>query len=184
MNKKIIAIICAIVVVAGLVIALCVMNCGGSAANLTLETTEDYTALIEKIYDTSKLEMFGLESREILLDDEYAIPVYTGLETAEGLEKVVVSECMITSSAYSLTMVKVADKSQVETIKKQMVDNIDMRRWICVGADVVYATNSGDVIFLVMSDEETAKQQLDAFKEVVGGKFGKELVRQAEVIDF
>jgi len=65
-------------------------------------------------------------------------------------------------------------------MKQEMLDNIDVRKWICVQAERVYVTNYNDVIFLVMASEEWAKPVYDEFKNLVGGKVGKELVRIEE----
>lgn len=154
-----------------------------STTSVAFETAGDLESLIDSIYQKSGNQLFGLETRELDLSDE-ALTIYTGLSSNKDLDTVVISECMVTSKAYSLAIVKVNEGADVETIKQEMVDNVDMRRWICVEAEVVYATNYDNVIFLVMSTEELAKPQYDAFKDIVGGKVGKELVRQAEISDF
>ena len=55
-----------------------------------------------------------------------------------------------------------------------------MNKWICVSAEKVYVTNSGNVIFMVMSDEEWAKLVYDSFKEQVENKIGKELEKSED----
>ena len=189
MKKSLVAILAAVVVIALVVggIFLLKGNGGSTGGNVKLETGKDLENLVDKIYEKSKLEMFGLETRELNLkdeNDEMAFPSYTGLQSSDNIETVVVSESMISATAYSLTIVKVKDGADVEAIKQEMANGVDMRKWICVQADVVLATNSGNVIFMVMSNKEDAKAQLDAFKSVVGGKFGKDVTREAEVIDF
>ena len=56
-----------------------------------------------------------------------------------------------------------------------MLDNIDMRRWICVSAEQLYITNSGNVIFSVMADKDIAKAVYNDFKKYVNNNIGKEL---------
>ena len=63
----------------------------------------------------------------------------------------------IRDRAYSVAIVRVKDNADVEKIKQEMLDNIDMRRWICVSAEQLYITNSGNVIFSVMADKDVAK---------------------------
>ena len=72
-------------------------------------------------------------------------------------------------------IVKVKDNADVEKIKQEMLDNIDMRRWICVSAEQLYITNSGKVIFSVMADKDTAKAVYNDFKKYVNNNIGKEL---------
>ena len=51
---------------------------------------------------------------------------YTGLKTNDGIESIVVSVPLITAQAYSVAIVKVKDNADVEKIKQEMLDNIDM----------------------------------------------------------
>ena len=64
--------------------------------------------------------------------------------------------------------------------KKEIFDNIDMRRWICVSAEKLYITNYENVIFLVMSSEEWAKPVYEEFKKYVENDIGKELEKTEE----
>ncbi len=78
-------------------------------------------------------------------------------------------------------MVKVSKNANIEEMKQEMLNNIDTRKWICVSAQKVWVTNYGDIIFLVMSDEEWGQPVYDEFKQAVGGKVGKELERTEEM---
>ena len=77
--------------------------------------------------------------------------------------------------ATSMNIVKVKDNADVEKIKQEMLDNIDMRRWICVSAEQLYITNSGNVIFSVMAEKDIAKAVYNDFKKYVNNNIGKEL---------
>ena len=61
-----------------------------------------------------------------------------------------------------------------------MSEQIDTRKWICVSAEKLYATNSGDVVCLVMSNEEWAKPVYDGFKELAG-QVGEEYTKTEEL---
>jgi hypothetical protein len=159
-----------------------VENNNESLTDESLESKEEgeLESLISQIYEKSNNELYGLETMELDLTDEATVAAYTGLKSCDNIEQVVVSESMITSRAYSLVLVKTTENADVEAIKQEMVDNIDMAKWICVTAEVVYATNSDNLIFLVMSSEDLAKAQYDAFVDSVSGNIGKELVRQSD----
>ena len=173
----IIAIVAIILIAGGILLS---NNNGGNS--LGLETTADMQALIENIYTETQMPLQSLQTNEIDINDEMMLQSFTGLSTNENIEAVVVSEPMMTSQAYSLVMVKTAKNADVEAIKQEMVDNIDTRKWICVTAEKLYATNSGDVIFLVMASEELAKPVYEAFKKEANGQIGKELERTEEVL--
>jgi hypothetical protein len=93
---------------------------------------------------------------------------FTGLENGENLEYVVASEPMITSQAYSLVLVKVKDGVSADEVAKTMSENVNQRKWICVTAEKLYATSSGDIACLVMSNEEMAKPVYEKFKTLAG----------------
>ena len=96
-------------------------------------------------------------------------------EANDDIESITVSVPVMTSQAYSVAIVKVKDNVDVEKIKQEMLDNIDMRRWICVSAEQLYITNSGNVIFSVMADKDIAKAVYNDFKKYVNNNIGKEL---------
>ena len=89
---------------------------------------------------------------------------YLGLKTANDIDLLVVSEPLINAQAYLVAVIKVKDNVDVEKVKAEIYDNIDMRRWICVSAEKLYITNNGNVIFLVMADEAWAKPVYDELK--------------------
>ncbi len=116
-----------------------------------------------------------LETMKIDVKNIEEVTSYTGLKTNDGIESIVVSVPLITAQAYSVAVVKVKDNADVEKIKQEMLDNIDMRRWICVSAEQLYITNSGNVIFSVMADKDIAKAVYNDFKKYVNNNIGKEL---------
>jgi len=140
---------------------------------------EDLTALVEKVYEGLEIEMPMVMSQLIDVADSETVKYMTGLESTDYVEYVVASEPMMTSQAYSLVLVKVKDGANIEEMAKTMNENIDNRKWICVTAEKVYTTTSGDVICLVMSNEETAKAVYNNFK-TLAGTVGEEYERTAE----
>ena len=129
------------------------------------------------MYKMSEIENIlpELETMKIDIKNIDEVTSYTGLKTNNDIESIVVSVPMMTSQAYSVAVVKVKDTANVEKIKQEMLDNIDMRRWICVSAEQLYITNSGNVIFSVMTDKDIAKAVYDDFKKYVNNNIGKEL---------
>jgi hypothetical protein len=87
----------------------------------------------------------------------------------------------MSSQAYSLVIAKVKEGTDADKLAKAMSENIDMRKWICVSAEVLYATSTEDLVFLVMSSEEMAKPVFDAFKNKVGN-VGEEYKKEEFVL--
>ena len=116
-----------------------------------------------------------LETMKIDVKNIDEVTSYTGLKSNDDIESIVVSVPLITAQAYSVAIVKVKDNADVEKIKQEMLDNIDMGRWICVSAEQLYITNSGNIIFSVMADKDVAKAVYNDFKKYVNNNIGKEL---------
>ena len=140
----------------------------GSGNKGSVETPKDINDIINTINKNNKNVLPELETMKVDIKNIDEV-------TNDGIESIVVSEPLITSQAYSVAIVKVKDNADVEKIKQEMLDNIDMRRWICVSAEQLYITNSGNVIFSIMADKDVAKAVYNDFKKYVNNNIGKEL---------
>ena len=147
----------------------------GSGNKGSVETPKDINDIINTINKNNKNVLPELETMKVDIKNIDEVTSYTGLKTNDGIESIVVSVPLITSQAYSVAIVKVKDNADVEKIKQEMLDNIDMSRWICVSAEQLYITNSGNVIFSVMADKDIAKAVYNDFKKYVSNNIGKEL---------
>ena len=147
----------------------------GSGNKGSVETPKDINDIINTINKNNKNILPEVETMKVDIKNIDEVTSYTGLKTNDGIESIVVSEPLITSQAYSVAIVKVKDNADVEKIKQDMLDNIDMRRWICVSAEQLYITNSGNIIFSVMADKDVAKAVYNDFKKYVNNNIGKEL---------
>ena len=147
----------------------------GSGNKGSVETPKDINDIINTINKNNKNVLPELETMKVDIKNIDEVTSYTGLKTNDDIESIVVSEPLITSQAYSVAIVKVKDNADVEKIKQDMLDNIDMRRWICVSAEQLYITNSGNIIFSVMADKDVAKAVYNDFKKYVNNNIGKEL---------
>ena len=169
-NILVIALILLAVISFGIIILV-----SGKENTSSLETTKDIIKMISIINKDNKNVLPELETMKIDVKNIDEVTSYTGLTSNDDIESIVVSVPLITSQAYSVAVVKVKDTADVEKIKQEMLDNIDMGRWICVSAEQLYITNSGNVIFSVMTDKDIAKAVYDDFKKYVNNEIGKEL---------
>ena len=147
----------------------------GSHNNGSVETSKDINNIINTINKNNKDLLPELETMKIDVKNIDEVTSYTGLKTNDDIESITVSVPLITAQAYSVAIVKVKDSADVEKIKQEMLDNIDMRRWICVSAEQLYITNSGNLIFSVMADKDIAEAVYNDFKKYVNNNIGKEL---------
>lgn len=140
-------------------------------SNGTLNDTNSMKSGLKTIYKGLSLPELDIK----VLKSDNDIKGYTNLENVDDIEAVVASEPLINAQAYLALLIKVKDQANVEKIKEDLYDSIDMNRWICVSADKLYITNNGNTIFLVMSEEDWAKEVYNSFKNYVNNNIGKEL---------
>lgn len=181
--KKSILIIAIVAVVALVISGVIFISNNNSKPVIEIATAENLDAVVTQVYEKANLGLGSLMTNVVDVTDSEAVTFYTGLKSNQNVEHVVVSEPMMSSQAYSFVLVKVSEDADIETMKKEMLDNIDTRKWICVEAEKVYVTNHASLICLVMADEEWAKPVYNSFKEVVQDKVGEELERTAAVAE-
>lgn len=178
MKKQTIITLVIIAILVALVVAIWAAVANGkktSGEGTKVETVAQIKEMFNSIYTKLKNELPSLETQKIDVSDSTQVNEYTGLKSNENVEAIVVSEPLMSSQAYSAVAVKVKAGANIESMKQEMLDNVDMAKWICVSASNLYITNSGNTIFMVMSDDDWAKPVYDAFKEYVNNKIGKEL---------
>ena len=181
MNKttKIIIAVVAIIAVIAIAVAVITINSKPKTNLDPIASSEDLTTLVDKIYEGLEIEMPMVGTQVIDITDNDAVKYTTGLENANDIEYVVESMPMMNAQPYSLVLVKVKDGVNIEETAKTMNENIDARKWVCVSAEKVYTTTSGDVICLVMSKEDVAKPVYENFK-TLAGIVGEEYERTVE----
>ena len=179
-KQTIIAIVIAVIVVLAIIVGVVVWNNQKSNEGTTIETASQMKEMFKSIYNKLGDELPNLETQKIDVSDASMVKAYTGLQSNENVETIVVSEPSMSAQAYSAVAVKVKAGANIENMKQEMLDNIDMAKWICVSASNLYITNSGNTIFMVMSDEDWAKLVYDSFKEQVENKIGKELEKSED----
>ena len=184
MKKKVIIGLVMLLSVIAIVVGIIFMNNRpkeeAKTNTVKIEKAEDLSNLINEIYKGKEENLPRLNTQIVDVNDADAIKNATGLENGNDFEFVAISEPMISSQAYSLVLAKVKDNVNANNIAKEMSEKIDTRKWICVSAEKLYATNSGDIVCLVMSSEEWAKPVYDEFKKLAG-KIGEEYTKTEEI---
>lgn len=175
-NKPII--IGTILLIACVIILVVIMSIKGNSNTDTnsFKSSGDVKKMVKSIYNElgDKLPELVFQNVDTSLD---SLKSYTGLSDNSNIDFMVVSEPEMNAQAYSLVALKVKDASKIENMKQEMYDNIDMAKWICVSAEKLYITNSGDLIFMVMSVDEWATPVYNSFKKYVNNNIGKELTK-------
>lgn len=183
MNKKLLwGVACLLVLVFAMV------GCSGNNNNagLKAENAEDLLEIMNKVYEkTPEDSLPGIDTVEIDITDDYQFSRFTGLSSNEDVDALVVSMPFINAQAYEAALIKVKDGADVEAMKQEILDNINMNMWVCVSAEKLYVTNSGNVIFFVMGQEGWEETVFNAFKEYVGEDgMGKTLEKEQNFDDY
>lgn len=160
MKKRIAAVLAMLLVLSG---------CAGDGG------VEGTTAeIIEKIYANHPPMELHVDTVELDLGDADAVKYNTGLPSGEKIAQASVSEAMI-SQAYSLVVLRVKNPADAPKIAREIFDNANTRKWICVEADAKTVMYSGDVVVLFMVSEDfgdsaTPESVQQAFRAVCGGR--------------
>ncbi len=172
-KKNIIIIGVTTVLVIGIILFAISNSKGGNNSSGTIKTTRDIKHMINSIY--KGVDLLETDTKEINVSNKEEVEAYTGLTSNKDVELLVVSEPLMNAQAYSLVVLKAKDGADIEKMKLEMKENIDMDKWICVSASNLYITNNGNLIFMIMSSDDWAKPVYDNFKKYVNNNIGKEL---------
>lgn len=183
MKKNLIYIIIGVILVVAIIAGIAFGMKNKNSKGLKLETAAEMKSMFEKIYSNLGDTLPSLETAEINVSDASLVTTFTGLKSNKDVEALVVSEPLINAQAYSAVAIKVKNGANIETMKKEMLDNINTHKWICVSAEKVYVTNSGNIIFLVMASEDWAKPVYEGFKAYANNEVGKELEKTENFSD-
>lgn len=151
MKKTTLIIIIAVVIVAaGAFLAL---NMGEKNVEGTLE--EIMTKVYAGIPEEEKPMMLG--NIEVNAENVESFLGTADIEYKEALA----SESMVGSIAHSVVLVRVKEGANVEEVKTKIKENVNPRKWICVGVeeDQVIVKNKGDLVILIMTQTGSEKLQ-------------------------
>lgn len=181
-STKIMITVLAIILVIGVAVTVFILtNSKGDKSLITINSAEDLENLISKVYEGQGDGIpNSVQTQVIDIKDEAMVKSFTGLDNGNDLQYLVVSEPMISSQAYSFVLATVKEGVDANKIAETIKDKVDYRKWICVSAEKVYTTNSGNIVCLVMSSEEVAKPIYERFKTLAGA-VGKEYEKTEEI---
>lgn len=192
--KKIIALILVAVMLTAL--ASCVKNpdnessSSSSSTSATTEstkneqTTETTTAnnpvtppekkeladIISATYEKHPISI-GVSTDKLDLEhtDADTIQFISAVKSIDKVSEISISGPMMAPPAYQMVVVRVKDASDAESVAKEMLENANPAKWVCVQAECVRIGVCGDTIMMVMYSVDDATALINAFGEVCGG---------------
>lgn len=155
------------VLIALLFTVLLLVGCGSKEKNV--EGTLD--EILTKIYADFKedeLPMLDkinfLEKQEGTTEEEHSdrIKYYIGSDKIQAKEALA-SEPMMSSVAYSVVLLRMEEKADIEKAKTEIKENVDPRKWMCVEVpkEDVIVKSKGDLIILIMVADETTRTKIE-----------------------
>ncbi len=178
MGKKIGLVIALIVVVVAIVLSIYYLGNNNNQTqtnDLSNLTTEQLASLIDQVYEKSGLELPMLETSEISLTDTEMLSYQIGLTNTQGVKGVVMSMPLMNAQAFTFALIQTEKGADIEKIKKDVLDNSNPRKWVCVGTEKVMVTNSDTVVCLIMASTADTPVLANAFAEVTGNTLGTKL---------
>lgn len=90
---------------------------------------------------------------------------YFGIKKNADVTSAFVSEPMMGAVPFGISMARVKEGADASAIAAQMKAGVDPRRWVCVTASYVEVAVKGDVILLVLdNDDARGAEIINAFK--------------------
>jgi hypothetical protein len=119
--------------------------------------------IIDQIYENSDMEFPMMGKSELTSEN---MVYMLGVDNFEYL-KGVASEPMMSSQAHSIVLFTVEEGADIDKIKTDIKENVDGRKWICVGVEPnnILVDNVGNHIILIMDD--ASETLMDTFLSIV-----------------
>lgn len=131
---------------------------------------KDIPALIDAVYEKYPINIgVSTDKLEAAMGADIILSM-AGVKSVDKVSEIYVSGPMMAPPAYQMAIVRVKDAADAEAIAKEILENSDPGKWVCVCAEKVRVVACGDTIMMVMSSDADTKGLTDAFIELCGGK--------------
>lgn len=119
--------------------------------------------IMEKIYEGFDPNFPKTEITK--LDDEN-MEYFLGTKDVE-YDEAIASEPMMSAHAHSIVLLRAPKDSDIEEVKQKIKDNVDGRKWICVGVEDedIIVDNVDNLVILIM--DENSKKIHESFSNLV-----------------
>lgn len=136
-------------------VALLFTGCGNSNID------GDLGDLMDKVYAEIPEDERPMMLQQVEVNADN-IEYYLGTSDI-SYKEALASEPAIGSIAHSVVLIRVADDASVEDVKTKIKENVNPRKWVCVGveAEDVIVKNRGNLIILILEDDQTTREALE-----------------------
>lgn len=149
MSKKVIGIIIAVIVLIVAIVAVVLMK-NATPKNVEGTLEEIMTKLYAGInQDNLPMMLSNMEISKESLEN------FVGTSEID-MKEAMVSESGVGSIAHSVVLIRLNDSSKANDAVTKIKEHANPRKWICVEASNVVVKSKGDLVVLIMSNEELA----------------------------
>lgn len=115
--------------------------------------------LMTKVYQELPQDETPMMLQNIKINEEN-IEYYLGTSNIE-YEEALASESATGSIAHSVVLLRTKQNADIESIKTKIKENVDPRKWICVGVEKedIIVKNKGNLVILIMV--QSGKEKLE-----------------------
>lgn len=125
--------------------------------------------IISATYEKHPISI-GVSTDKLDLElDADTIQFISAVKSIDKVSEISISGPMMAPPAYQMVVVRVKDASDAESVAKEMLENANPAKWVCVQAECVRVGVCGDTIMMVMYSVDDATALINAFGEVCGG---------------
>ena len=148
MSKKLIWTIVVVVAIVAITLAVIFLMPGQKNIEGTL------AEIMTKIYAEIPNERIPMALDNMPLTEDN-VEYYIGT-TEVQYKEAIASESMVGSIAHSVVLVRMNDAKEAKAAVEKIKTSVDPRKWICVEASNVAVKSKGDLVILIMSNEDLA----------------------------
>jgi len=142
-----------------LVLVVCAVLLTGCTGEKNVEGSleEIMTKLYADVPEENRPMMLG--NMEITEENVEGFLGTSDIEYKEALA----SESMVGAIAHSVVLVRTKENANVEDVKKQIEENVNPRKWICVGVEKedVIIKSKGDLIVVIIVEDTDVRTKID-----------------------
>lgn len=159
MSKKIIISILVIAIIAVVSIYVVTsMNKGDNTNETPINNVENVEGtleeIMERLYADIPEENLPMALENIVVESEN---VESFLGTADiNYKEILANESMVGSIAHSVVLIRLQDGNDAQNVVEKIKTSVNPRKWICIEASNVIVKSKGDLVVLIMSNEDLA----------------------------
>lgn len=135
-------------------------------------------------YDGSEFEIMVTGPTHFSVSNANEGKYYSGISESASLvedDAVWNENAMMGGAPFSMVIVKLKDAKDGDTVKNEVFNGVNMRKWVCRNADYLITVNNGNYVLMVMCSKDTCEKIADAFDAVLEEESGTRLEKEFEM---